>query len=248
MRIVPVMDVRSGRVVHAAGGERSAYRPVSERFGVPDDPAELASRIRDRWGRRLLYVADLDALSGGRPRLDLVEELAGAGHPLRVDAAVVGASGARRLRRAGAREVVVALETLPAWRRVREVAAAVGGSRTVVSLDLRDGCPVGPAAGPDREPASLAARAAGAGAGRVLVLDLDRVGTAGGPDPGLLRRCRSAAPGVGLTAAGGVRSAADVRAAAAAGCDECMVATALYGGGLPPSAVRRLEAGGAGDR
>lgn len=231
-------------MVHAAAGDREGYPPLSRRFDVPDAPAELASWLQDRWGRRLLYLADLDALSGVRRQHGLVEELADAGHRLRVDAAVRDADVARSLREAGADEVVVALETLPAWGRLGEVAAAVGAERTALSLDLRDGRPEGGPSGPGASPAELARRAAREGAGRLLALELGRVGAGRGPDLGLLRRCRAAAPEVGLTAAGGVRGPADVRAAARVGCDECMVATALYGGRLGPAAVRRLEAAG----
>lgn len=243
MRIVPVMDVRGGRVVHAGGGDRAGYPPLSRRFPVPDDPGGLAGWIRDRWGERLLYLADLDALAGGQPGLDLVEELAAAGHALRVDAAVTGADRARALLDAGAREVVVALETLASWDGLREVADAAGSRRTVLSLDLRAGRPAGGPAPREREPRALARRAVEAGAGRLLLVELERVGSRRGPDVGLLRRCRSAAPGVGLTAAGGVRGATDVEAVSVAGGDECMVATALYGGELTPPEVRRLEGG-----
>lgn len=236
------MDVRDGRAVHAAGGDREAYPALSRRFDVPDRPVELASWIAGRWGRRLLYLADLDALAGRPRQLGVVERLAEAGHRLRVDAAVTGADDARALLAAGAEEVVVALETLPAWERLAGVAEAAGEGRTALSLDLRDGRAAGGPAGPGADPGELARRGAEAGAGRLLALELERVGSGRGPDLDLLRRCRSAAPDAGLTAAGGVRGPDDVRAARRAGCDECMVATALYGGGLGPAAVRRLEA------
>lgn len=236
------MDVRDGRAVHATGGDRQAYPPLSRRFDVPDGPVALASRIAGRWGPRLLYLADLDALSGRPRQLGVVEELADAGHRLRVDAAVAGAADARALLAAGAEEVVVALETLPGWERLAEVTEAAGRGRTALSLDLRGGRAQGGPAGPGAAPGSLARRGAEAGAGRVLALELERVGSGRGLDLELLRRCRAAAPGVGLTAAGGVRGPDDVRAARRAGCDECMVATALYGGGLGPATVRRLEA------
>lgn len=245
MRIVPVMDVRSGRAVHAGAGGRDGYPPLSRRFSAPDDPVELAAWIEERWGPRLLYVADLDALGGGRRRLDLVEAMARAGHRLRVDAAVRDGRAARSLLDAGAREVAVALETLPSWPRLRQVAEAAGAGRTALSLDLRGGRAAG-GPEPDASPAELARRAAAAGAGRLLALELGRVGSGRGPDLELLRRCRAAAPEVGLTAAGGVRGPADVEAAAEAGCDECMVATALYGGQLPPREVSRLEGDGPG--
>jgi uncharacterized protein related to proFAR isomerase len=136
MIILPVLDVRQGRVVHAAGGDRRRYPALSRRFPFPDDPVELAGRLRERWGERPLYLADLDALAGDPPDLALVETLAGDGHRLRVDAAVRRPDRARALLRAGARQVVVGLETLEGWEDLERVAEAAGRDRTVFSLDV----------------------------------------------------------------------------------------------------------------
>jgi phosphoribosylformimino-5-aminoimidazole carboxamide ribotide isomerase len=78
----------------------------------------------------------------------------------------------------------------------------------------------------------MASRAAVAGAGAVIVLDLARVGTGSGLDLALLTRVREAAPGVTLLAGGGVRGSEDLVRLAAAGCDGALVATALHDGGL----------------
>lgn len=240
-----MLDVRQGRVVHAAGGDRRRYPALSRRFPFPDDPAELAGRLRERWGDRPLYLADLDALSGDPPDLALVEALSRAGHRLRVDAAVRRRDRARALLRAGARQVVVGLETLAGWEDLERVAGAAGRDSTVFSLDVDASGPHAPAwrtgdAGPSTAEAA-AEEAAARGAGTVQLLDLERVGSARGPALERLRAVRAAVPGVDLAVGGGIRGAADVRAAARAGCDECLVATALYGGELPPATVRRLE-------
>src|SRR6202035_2128112 len=63
------------------------------------------------------------------------------------------------------------------------------------SLDLRDGDPVVASGGiPPGEPAHVvAAHAANAGAGAVIVIDLARVGTRAGLDLGLIGRARPGA-------------------------------------------------------
>lgn len=246
MIVLPVLDVRGGRAVHAAGGDRGRYEPLSRRFPFPDDPREAAGKIRETWGERPVYLADLDALGGAAPRVGLVEALAADGHRLRVDAAVTGAARARALLQAGAAEVVVGLETLASWEDLDAVVGQVGSGRTVVSLDVRDGVPHTPGwrsrgAGAPSSVEEAAEEAGRRGAGTLQLLDLDRVGSERGPNLSLVRRVGSAAPRARLAAGGGVRGEEDVRAAAAAGCVECLVATALYGGRLPPETVRRIE-------
>lgn len=254
--VVPVLDLASGRAVHASGGDRAGYRPLSERFGLPDDPIELAASLTDRLGARPFYAADLDALEGGPPQVSLLRALSREVASLWCDAGARSAGEAARLRALGVDRVVVGLETLPRWSALEEVVGEVGPAATVFSLDVEEGRPVasppggadagGAAAGRDGAAAELAARATAAGAGAVLVLDLGRVGGRGGPDAGLLSRCRAAAPDVELAVGGGVAGRGDVEEAVRAGASRVLCATALHDGGLPPGEVRGLEAGAGG--
>src|SRR5206468_7321261 len=109
--------------------------------------------------------------------------------------------------------VVVGLETMPSYDALAEICASAGADRVAFSLDLRDGEPViaSRASGVPSEPAHVvAARAAGAGAGALIVIDLARVGTETGLDLALIARVREAVPGLTLFAGGGVRGAEDL--------------------------------------
>src|SRR5256885_230691 len=80
---------------------------------------------------------------------------------------------ARDVRAAGARQVVVGLETLPSFDALAAVGRAVGPAHVVFSLDLRDGVPVVCSGAPHHGTAVELARAAvDAGAATLLVLDL----------------------------------------------------------------------------
>lgn len=246
MRVVPALDLRRGRAVHARGGQRSRYRPLARRFPVPEGPVATARWITERWGPRPLYVADLDALDGGPPQVDVLRRLADAVPELWADAATDRPERARRLRSLGADQVIVALETLPSWATLEEVSREVGTEHTAFSLDLRSGRPAVPPGGPRLEPVpEMARRAEAAGAGTVVILDLDRVGAGGGPDLELAAGCRRAAPGVRLLVGGGIADTGQLGALAAEGCWGAVLATALYGGELDPAAVAEVEGGGA---
>ena len=77
--------------------------------------------------------------------------------------------------------------------------------------------------------AVMAARAAEAGAGSVIVLDLARVGSGRGIDLLTFESVKRAVPDVPVFAGGGVRGVDDLRDLAAVGCDGVLVATALHG-------------------
>src|SRR4029450_1200782 len=40
--VVPALDLKGGMVVHAVGGDRTAYSPIASPFGAADDPAPIA--------------------------------------------------------------------------------------------------------------------------------------------------------------------------------------------------------------
>jgi phosphoribosylformimino-5-aminoimidazole carboxamide ribotide isomerase len=226
VRVIGVVDLRGGSAVRAYAGQRDRYQPIG-------DAVQLARRYVDEYRLTELYVADLDAIERAiyvaRPfqGRDVIRRIADLGVPLWLDAGVSSVDSAGLALDLGAAHVVVGLETLPTFDALEAICAAIGGERVAFSLDLRNGEPIAGAGIPQETPEQLAARAADAGAGTVVVIDLARVGTRAGLDVELLARVRKAVPGLGLLAGGGVRGAEDLEKLAGAGCDGALVATAL---------------------
>ena len=129
----------------------------------------------------------------------------------------------------------------------------VGSDRLIFSLDLKAGRPlIGSPAWQGLDPRQIAAIALRAGVRRLIILDLAQVGMGRGvgTEP-LCRSLRALAPDLQIIAGGGVRSLADLRSLAAAGCHATLVASALHDGRLTPEdcrQARRLEAGGGGKK
>lgn len=252
MRVIPVLDLAHGQAVLAQGGRRETYAPVRSVLAVgaePGDPLALARAFRDVLGCDECYVADLDAITGGDGQHALLGQLAELGGRLLVDAGVADPRAARALAAAGAAQVVVGLETLPSFATLGAIVEALGSGRVVFSLDLRDGAPVSRGGAPRGSaaltPVALAGAALAAGAGGILVLDLARVGSGRGVDPGLVVDLRRAYPAAELLAGGGVASRDDLERLADLGLDAVLVATALHTGRVRQSdleAVRRRPA------
>jgi len=242
IRILGVIDLLRGRAVHARGGRRAQYLPVARALGVDigGDPLALARLYVEHLGLRDLYVADLDAIEGKDPQDALVAAVAHLGPTVWIDAGVTSVASARRALRTGASRVIVGLETLQSFGQLHDVCADVGGERVVFSLDLRGGMPViaESASISARSPDAIAASAVDAGVSAVIVLDLERVGSAAGVDPSLLGAVRRAVPGVLLLVGGGVRGWDDLLRLDDVGCDGALVATAIQNGAIDPRAWR----------
>ena len=87
-------------------------------------------------------------------------------------------------------------------------------------------------------PDELIARLADAGVTTFEVTAIDRDGLLGGPDLRLLERLVALGRG-SIIASGGIRSAADLSAAARLGCTGAIVGRALYDGSLSVEAALR---------
>jgi phosphoribosylformimino-5-aminoimidazole carboxamide ribotide isomerase len=245
VRIIGVVDLLGGRAVHARAGQRERYGPVRAVAGCPIDPgdaAALATVYLDALGLAELYVADLDAIAGRTTQDAAVAAVAALGAPIWLDAGVSSIDQARHALDLGAARVVVGLETLQSYDALEAICGALGGDRVAFSLDMRDGkavtastvsTPAGVRGGIQPEAADLmAARAAEAGVGAAIVIDLARVGTGTGLDREVIARVRAAAPKLTLLAGGGIRGMEDLVWLAHAGYDGALVATALHDGRL----------------
>ena len=245
MRVIPVIDLKSGAAVHAVRGERERYRPLRSEIVAGCDPVQVTRAVRGALGLDELYVADLDAIAGGPAQRKILTALR---HEARVmvDAGVGDVPAVRLLLELGAARVVIATETLAAQSALDRLRAELPDAPLVLSLDLR----AGRVLSPDAELARLGAaealeRLGHSGVTEVIVLDLARVGSGAGPDVALVRELCARFPELELLAGGGVRDVADLRALAEAGAAGALVATALHGGAIGLDELRGLsERGG----
>ncbi|CAD5372159.1 Nickel transporter [Rubrivivax sp. A210] len=233
IQLIPVIDLLQGRVVRAVRGDRRSYKPVVSQLCGSSEPLEVATILCEHCDAGRLYVADLDALMGGVAQQAALQALL-AGLPdteLWLDAGFADAAAAQALLAAlgpqAARVVpVLASESLRSRRALEEAFAAtsLGRDRAALSLDRRDGQRLDTAGcwdAPELWPQ------------RVIVMTLERVGSGAGPDLETMAALRRLAPQARLVGAGGVRSAADLAQAAAAGAEAWLVASALHDGQLP---------------
>jgi len=231
VQVIPVIDLQRGQVVRGVRGERHAYRPIVSRLVEGSAPCDIALALRRAapppTGCAVLYVADLDAIQGGAPQVDVLLQLLHAQPDLRlwVDAGFDGPASVRTLRGdlgvAGARlRPVYGSESLSSAEALAEVAR---DPLAILSLDTRLGRPLDPSGSwqrPDAWPPT------------VIVMTLDRVGAGTGPELGTFTRLRAMASDRTWIGAGGVRDREDLRAAAGAGASGWLVASALHDLGL----------------
>jgi len=242
MRLIPVLDLKLGHVVHARAGRREEYRPITSRLTPSCHPVDVAKAFRDHYGLTELYLADLDAMNSAPPALATYRTLQALGFRLWVDAGVRDVASVESLLEAEIHQIVLGLETLLGPEPLTDVVHRIGTERAVFSLDLKDGLPLG---NPDRwrqpDAFSIATEAIAAGIRRIIVLDLARVG--GGDGTGtehLCTRLASKYPAIEIVAGGGIRGISDLQRLKECGVRAALVASALHDGRLRSGDVMRM--------
>jgi cyclase len=245
VRVIPCLDVDAGRVVK--GVNFVDLRDAG-------DPVELA-RAYDAQGADELVFLDITASSGDRETTyDVVRRTAEQVFiPLTVGGGVRETDDINRLLRAGADKVGVNTAAIARPDLLREAAERFGSQCVVLSIDARR-CPDGVVTDSGWEVTThggrrstgidalaWAVRAAGLGAGEILLNSMDADGTKDGFDLALIRAVR-AEVSVPVIASGGAGRLEDFAPAVDAGADAVLAASVFHFGDLTIGEVKQALA------
>ncbi len=229
VRVIPCLDVTAGRVV-------KGVRFVD--LVDAGDPVELAARYDAERADELTFLDITASVEGREAMLSVVARTAEQVFiPFTVGGGVRTIGDASRLLRAGADKVALNTAALERPELIAEIAGELGAQCVVVAVDARRRTDAPGAAWEvcthgGRRPTGIdalewSARAAGLGAGEILLTSMDRDGTRDGYDLELTRRVVDAV-GVPVVASGGVGTLRHLVDGAAAGADAVLAASIFH--------------------
>jgi phosphoribosylformimino-5-aminoimidazole carboxamide ribotide isomerase len=236
MRIIPVMDLLGGVVVHARRGMRNEYRPIESVLARTAKPVDVAKAFYRLFMFKELYIADLDAISGKDVATDNIMRISKATPmKLMVDAGVSSLEVARRLRHAGASKIIVATETLESLDMLSLIVNELGSDHVVSSLDLKDGKVISKSIElVSKPPVEVAKMIEDRGVSEMIVLELTKVGSESGVDKHLAELVVNSTR-IPIITGGGVRNTSDLAELKEIGIDGVLLATSLHTGSIKPS-------------
>jgi phosphoribosylformimino-5-aminoimidazole carboxamide ribotide isomerase len=240
LKIIPVIDILNGVVVHAVRGRRKEYQPLKSILCDSADPVAVASAFKT-CGFEELYIADLDAIMGKGENFSVLERIAEAtGLRLMVDAGICDLNQARQLLQHKVSKVIIGTETLPNLGSVKEAIESFGSDRVIVSLDLKAGKVLSKSESLQSMSAlELSCKLQGVGVGELIVLDLALVGSGEGIDFALLKEILCSLK-IRVLVGGGVRDVSDLVKLKALGIHGVLVATALHSGKITMNELREM--------
>ncbi|SNR71265.1 phosphoribosylformimino-5-aminoimidazole carboxamide ribotide isomerase [Methylobacillus rhizosphaerae] len=221
MRVIPVIDLKEGLVVHARKGDRAHYMPITSHLCQGSQVEPVLDALLGLYPFPTLYIADLDAIQQRGHHLEQVQALLEQYPVLEIwiDAGIRSMHELQpwllpRMR------PVIGSETLPDIATWQELLHACNG-QAILSLDFTLQGYQGPQA--LLEDSSLWPE-------HVIVMSLPHVGSQAGPDFARLDHFRQQSPTHQFYAAGGTRHLADLQTLKDKGISGALIASALHDG------------------
>jgi len=235
VKLIPVVDLLNGEVVHARKGQRSHYLPLQSSLCQGSQPETVVGALLGLYPFRTLYIADLDAIQRRGSHADAIARIRRRFPRLElwVDSGIGDEATLQRWIDAGLGTPVLGSESLVDAKFMIEARQRCRDVPPVLSMDFRGDSFQGPA--------ELLSDPQTCWPHRVLAMNLARVGSDIGPDLGLIARLTGLAPDRAVYAAGGLRSATDLEQVSRAGGAGALLASALHDGRLGPAELRRFD-------
>ena len=230
VKVVPVIDVLGGVVVHAIRGKRSKYQPLKSVLCPSTNPFEVAKAFK-KLGFSEIYLADLDGILARHPNFSVLKQIAETtGLSLMVDAGIKEVEEAKKLLNNHVSKVIIGTETMPKMNFVKEAVDTLGKEQIIVSLDLKGEKVLGKLGlGQSGNPLYAFKKILETSVNQIIILDLTRVGSGEGVNMPLLQKMMKNR-GVEIFVGGGVRGMADLKTLEKVGVSGVLIATVLHSG------------------
>jgi phosphoribosylformimino-5-aminoimidazole carboxamide ribotide isomerase len=230
LKIIPVMDILNGTVVHAIKGKREDYQQLQSVLVDSPDPMAVALMF-EALGFLELYIADLNAIMKNGNNLLVIKEIT-AKTKLKVmlDFGVSRIDVIERLFDIGTSKVIVGSESMVNLDLLKKILSRYGSEKIIVSLDMMNGRLLGSSEKiTSLDPLDLAIQLRELEVDELILLDLKRVGSEAGINISFLKKFLKVS-NFKLYVGGGVRDENDLEKLKALGIFGVLVATALHSG------------------
>lgn len=237
-RLVFVMDILNGVVVHAKRGERDQYKPIDRFSSVvsSSDPVPIFEELKPDE----VYIADLNRLMNTGDNKEIMRGLRkrNDGSKIMLDYGIKGFEDLKEAFEAELADTFVLGTETTSLDLI--AAASKRDMRVSVSVDLLNKEVLTRDNRLKLDPLEVLKKLNEYPIRDVIVLELDRVGTKGGIDFEFFERAVAVSEHT-ILCGGGVKSTKDIDTMEKLGLKGALVATAIHDGSIPVSALRQTD-------
>ena len=236
IRIIPAIDIISGKCVRLTQGKYSSVRTYS------DDPVDMARRFRDK-GIRKLHIVDLDGARTSSPQnLGILERIVSAtGMETEWGGGIKDRASLDSVLDCGASQAICGSIAVTWPEEFISWIEDHGPEKIILGADIRDGkvATHGWTEDSGSDAHGRIRKFIHHGLSQVICTDISRDGMLCGPGAELYTRLQEQFPTVEVTVSGGISSMDDIRRLDTLGLRSVIIGKALYEGRITLEEIER---------
>lgn len=243
MKIIPVLDLLNGIVVHGIGGKRDSYQPLQDSMiTCSSDPLTVINDFRGKLNLDFYYIADLDMIQNKDERnFPLLEKISTRGYQAMVDYGCRKIEDIKKAFTIGKHKIILGTETIDSIKSLEKTITLFGGERIVLSIDVVGGKLLANSEKMKQfSPEEIAKYAEEIGIRSIIVLELQKVGSQKGPLSDILLRIAEGSDSAEIFAGGGVRNIEDLIQLKECNISGALIATAFHKGKITKKDLTHL--------
>ncbi len=230
LRIIPVIDLKNGKVVHAVAGEREKYEPVDSVLVDSSNPLPLTREFQE-YGFKELYIADLDSIQNQGDNLEIINRLTSETElTVMVDGGFSRIEDVKNYADVGIDKAVIGTETLQDFDLISKISECYELS-VIASVDIKESEVITGSSEIEKSIEKLIENFQRNGVSEIIVLNLGKVGTSEGPSTEFLPKILNTAS-VPILFGGGIRDVSDIKNLSNQGVSGALIATAIHSGSI----------------
>lgn len=250
MKLIPALDLLSGKVVHGIGGQRTIYQPIKD--SVITDSSEPIEVVKDFYKKLhldLFYIADLDSIE--RKDTDSIKDNPNYSHiveiaknpqfKVMIDCGCKTIEDLEPFVSLGIDHVILGTETLDSPIIFYQAVEKYGAEKIIVSIELQGGKLLAKSERmKDVSPIKLAKQAEKVGVKAIIIIELQKVGSQSGPLNQQLIDIASQIKDVPVYTGGGVGSIQDLAVLKENNIQGVLIATAFHKGTIQKEEIEEF--------
>lgn len=242
LKVIPVIDLLNGLVVHAARGERSSYKILRSPYCPDSQLVSAVQGFHEGFGFDRFYVADLDSITRKGNNINKIQEVINQfGARIWLDPGISSFEDLNELELLDVEKFVVGSETYNKINGLKEIFNNIHEKNILFSLDMKEGKVLTP--DPlyrEKDLQVIVNEVVCNNINQLIILNLTGVGTHNGISDEPVFNLPSQFPKIEFYYGGGIKSMDDLHLLEQNGFSGALVGTAFHKGTIKKSDLDRF--------
>lgn len=240
-KVIPVLDLLDGLIVHAVKGERENYKPLDSYLFNNPDPNLIINVLCNKYKFNEFYVADLNAIMYREPNYELILKIIKKSYiSILLDPGIKKLEDVTKFSSLGIENLILGLETLEDKEIILKSIRSDFFKKVYVSIDMySEKIITGIEEYQKISISNVLNDLRDLGVSKIILLDLKRVGSKEGGIPVLYKEIRRIFEGE-ILVGGGIKNINDILKYHQFGFSGVLIGTALYDGTINLEEIAQL--------